>query len=157
MKRFLHPLRAGNIGNDAGNYEAVPPDLRGMDLKMEVNRSDEEPSHENSVDRRYLNRKRSKNFSVHDKDLALRLLHEYDPNDVLASLKWKPEIRAEKDAIITTIHNEFILEADRKEVSQMQVSWEKLHDYAHKKFLFMLLLFAAKKITYPFETKEKAR
>ena len=81
----------------------------------------EEPSPKNSAGLRSSMRKRSKNFSAHDKNLALRLLHEYDPNDVLASLKWKPEVRAEKDSILTTIHGEFILEAERRDVTQMQV------------------------------------
>ena len=86
--------------------------------------SEEERAHPTpGVDHGALARKRSKNFSLHDKDLALRLLHEYDPNDVLASLKWKPEVRAEKDSILTTIHHEFVLEADRKEVTQMQVRY----------------------------------
>lgn len=120
-------MRAGSVGNDAGNFEVAGQPNSGdvdlkMDLKMEVNGSDEEPSCENSTGHRTLSRRRSRNFSAHDKDLALRLLHEYDPNDVLASLKWKPEVRAEKDTILTIIHGEFILEADRKEVTQMQVS-----------------------------------
>ena len=106
-------------------------------MKVEENGSDEEPSQQNSVGHRTLARKRSKNFSAHDKDLALRLLHEYDPNDVLASLKWKPEVRAEKDSILTIIHGEFILEADRKEVTQTQVSFmEKRVNCVYRKFNF---------------------
>ena len=109
------------IGCEVSNV--LDESKHGQQVKGEGSCGDAEPSAKNSVRLRSSMRKRSKNFSVHDKNLALRLLHEYDPNDVLASLKWKPEVRAEKDTILTTIHGEFILEAERRDVTQMQVSF----------------------------------
>ena len=114
------------MGNDASHVEEGHRKSGDWEMKVEENGSDEERSQKNSLGHRALGRKRSKNFSAHDKDLALRLLDEYDPNEVLASLKWKPEVRAEKDSILTTIHDEFILEADRKDVNQMQVSFSPM-------------------------------
>ena len=66
-------------------------------------------------------RQRSKNFSLHDKNLALRLLNDQDPDNILASHKWRPEVRAQKDSILSTIHKLFIQEADRKDVTLLQV------------------------------------
>ena len=122
LKRFLHPLRACNVGNEDGDLGEGQENSGCLDMNVVEDDSEEERAHPTpGVDHGALARKRSKNFSVHDKDLALRLLHEYDPNDMLASLKWKPEVRAEKHSILSTIHHEFVLEADRKEVTEMQV------------------------------------
>ena len=66
-------------------------------------------------------RQRSKNFSQHDKGLAIRLLNEHDPNNILASHKWKPEVKAQKESILTTIHRAFTQKADRKDATLLQV------------------------------------
>ena len=70
-------------------------------------------------------RQRSKNFTQHDKDLALRLLIEHDPKNILASHKWKPEVKAQKQFILSSIHKAFTQEADRKEVTLLQVCSHK--------------------------------
>ena len=66
-------------------------------------------------------RQRSKNFTQHDKDLAIRLLNEHDPGNIMASHKWRPEVKAQKESILTTIHRAFTQEADRKDVTPLQV------------------------------------
>ena len=66
-------------------------------------------------------RQRSKNFTQHDKALAIRLLDEHDPDNILASHKWKPDVKAQKQSILATIHRAFTQGADRKNVTLLQV------------------------------------
>ena len=66
-------------------------------------------------------KQRTKNFSTHDRFLALRLLKDCDPDGILSCLKWRPEVKEKKEEIYATIHNIFRQESDRKSVTLEEV------------------------------------
>ena len=66
-------------------------------------------------------KQRTKNFSTHDRFLALRLLKDCDPDGILSCLKWRPEVKEKKELIYATIHEIFRQESDRKSVTLEEV------------------------------------
>ena len=66
-------------------------------------------------------KQRTKNFSTHDRILALRLLKDCDPDGILSCLKWRPEVKEKKETIYADIHERFTSESERKSVTMEEV------------------------------------
>ena len=66
-------------------------------------------------------KQRTKNFSTHDRILALKLLKDCDPDGILSCLKWRPEVKEKKESIYARIHERFTSESDRKSVTMEEV------------------------------------
>ena len=78
-------------------------------------------SKEDKVTQKPTKKQRTKNYSPHDRILALRLLKDCDPDGILSCLKWRPEVKEKKETIYTDIHRRFTSESERKSVTMEEV------------------------------------
>ena len=78
-------------------------------------------SKEDKVAQKPTKKQRTKNYSPHDRILALRLLKDCDPDGILSCLKWRPEVKEKKETIYADIHRRFASESERKSVTMEEV------------------------------------
>ena len=82
---------------------------------------EEYSSKEDKVTQKPTKKQRTKNYSPHDRILALRLLKDCDPDGILSCLKWRPEVKEKKENIYADIHRRFTSESERKSVTMEEV------------------------------------
>ena len=122
--------RQSNLQEDHADANLIHQDLSGgfEDQDATENIAPEErankqqySSKEYKVTQKPTKKQRTKNYSPHDRILALRLLKDCDPDGILSCLKWRPEVKEKKETIYADIHRRFASESERKSVTMEEV------------------------------------